>query len=68
MAFQQTINALEWCMEAQRKLIEVDWPEALLQHQGAAEEWGDVDDKVIFKVHSLAAGLKRKNGLAHLRI
>ncbi len=51
MAFQNTVNAVTWCIEVQQKLIEIDWPKPLLQHPGAAEEWGDVDDKVIFKVH-----------------
>ncbi len=29
--------------------LQVDWPEALLEHPGAAEEWGDTDDRVLFK-------------------
>ncbi len=49
MAFQQTRNALEWCIEAQQELVAADWPEELLKHEGAAEEWGDTDDRVIFK-------------------
>ncbi len=49
MAFQQAINALEWCEEVQQELVKTEWPEALLEHPGASEEWGDTDDRVIFK-------------------
>jgi class 3 adenylate cyclase len=49
MAFQNTTDALEWCMEAQQELVKLAWPEALLDHPGAAEEWGDTDDRVLFK-------------------
>jgi class 3 adenylate cyclase len=49
MAFQHAADALAWCAEAQKALIKVDWPEALLEHPGAAEEWGDIDDRVLFK-------------------
>ncbi len=35
-------------MHVQKGLLELQWPEGLLAHPGAAEEWGDVDDKVIF--------------------
>ncbi len=27
----------------------MDWPYELLKHNGAAEEWGDTDDRVLFK-------------------
>ncbi len=33
----------------QAQLVGLEWPEALLDHPGAAEEWGDVNDKVIYK-------------------
>ncbi len=49
MTFQQTINALEWCEAVQHELMKVEWPEALLEHSGASEEWGDTDDRLIFK-------------------
>ena len=49
MAFQNTSDALEWCMEAQQELVKLAWPEALLDHPGAAEEWGEADNRVIFK-------------------
>jgi hypothetical protein len=45
MAFQQVTDALAWCSDVQRALLEVEWPEALLEHPGAAEEWGDTDDR-----------------------
>jgi class 3 adenylate cyclase len=48
MSFQQTSDALEWCMEAQQELVKVDWPKGLLDHPGAAEEWGDTDDRLIY--------------------
>ncbi len=49
MAFQETIHAVEWCEEVQQELVKAEWPEALLEHPGASEEWGDTDDRVIFK-------------------
>jgi class 3 adenylate cyclase len=49
MAFQQASDALAWCSEVQQALLAVEWPEALLEHPGAAEEWGDTDDRVLYK-------------------
>jgi class 3 adenylate cyclase len=49
MAFQSPADALAWCADVQKALLEVEWPEALLDHPGAAEEWGDTDDRVLFK-------------------
>ena len=49
MAFQQTADALAWCCDVQQSLLKVEWPEALLDHPGAAEEWGDTDDRVVFR-------------------
>jgi hypothetical protein len=49
MAFQTASDAMEWCMEAQQELVKVEWPSALLDHPGAAEEWSDIDDRVLFK-------------------
>ncbi len=49
MAFQETVHALQWCEEVQQELVKAEWPEALLEHPGAAEEWGDTDDRVVFK-------------------
>src|SRR5687768_4605641 len=37
------------CTAVQQELLKAEWPEALLDHPGAAEEWGDVDDRVIFR-------------------
>jgi hypothetical protein len=45
MAFQQAADALAWCSDVQKALLAVEWPEALLEHPGAAEEWGDTDDR-----------------------
>lgn len=45
MVFQQATDAVIWCMEVQQALLKVEWPEALLEHPGAAEEWGDTDDR-----------------------
>lgn len=45
MAFHTPAEALAWCCEVQRALLEAAWPEALLEHPGAAEEWGDTDDR-----------------------
>jgi hypothetical protein len=39
MTFHSTVDALEWCMAAQQALVDVDWPEALLAHPAAAEEF-----------------------------
>jgi class 3 adenylate cyclase len=49
MAFQHASDAVAWCGEVQAALLKVEWPEALLEHPGAAEEWGDTDDRVLFK-------------------
>jgi class 3 adenylate cyclase len=49
MAFHSPGEALSWCSEVQRALLAVNWPEALLDHPGSAEEWGDTDDRVLFK-------------------
>ncbi len=50
MAFQKTAQAVMWCEEAQQELVRSErWPEQLLSHPGAAVEWGDTDDRVIFK-------------------
>jgi class 3 adenylate cyclase len=57
MAFQQTSDALEWCMEAQAALLTLEWPEELLNHPGASEEWGDTDDRVIYKGLRLRMGV-----------
>jgi serine/threonine protein kinase len=45
MAFQSASDAVAWCGEVQQALLRVEWPEALLEHPGAAEEWGDTDDR-----------------------
>lgn len=49
MVFQEASDAIEWCMASQKALLDAEWPAALLKHPGAAEEWGDVDDKVLFR-------------------
>jgi class 3 adenylate cyclase len=49
MAFQHPADALAWCADVQRALLDIEWPEALLDHPGAAEEWGDTDDRVLFR-------------------
>jgi hypothetical protein len=49
MAFQRTSDALEWCMAVHQALLKAEWPEALLDHPGAAEEWGDVDDRILYR-------------------
>jgi len=57
VAFQDVKSAVEWCMDVQHELLKVEWPEALLAHPSAAEEIGDVEDKVLFK------GLRVRMGL-----
>ena len=49
MAFHNVRDALAWCADAQQRLLLVDWPPALTDHPGAAEEWGHTDDRVVFK-------------------
>jgi class 3 adenylate cyclase len=49
MAFQHSTDALAWCSEVQQVLLAAFWPEELLEHPGAAEEWGDTDNRVLFK-------------------
>lgn len=36
-------------MSVQAELLKLEWPEGLLDHPGAAEEWGDVDDRILFR-------------------
>jgi hypothetical protein len=50
MVFQDPLAAVHWCADAQRALLEVEWPAALLTHPGAAEEWGDTDDRYALRV------------------
>jgi class 3 adenylate cyclase len=45
MTFQLAADALAWCCDVKQSLLEIEWPEALLEHPGAAEEWGDTDDR-----------------------
>jgi class 3 adenylate cyclase len=49
VAFADAASALEWCMDVQKELLKVDWPEAILAHPAAAEENGEVDDRVLYK-------------------
>jgi class 3 adenylate cyclase len=49
IAFQHTSDAVQWCMEAQKALVDLSWPEALLDHPGAAEEWNDNDNAVLYR-------------------
>jgi class 3 adenylate cyclase len=51
MAFQQAADALAWCTEVQQALLQVEWPEELTNHPGAAEEWADNDqeEKVLYR-------------------
>jgi class 3 adenylate cyclase len=49
LAFSSPGDALAWCCDVQRALLDLAWPETLLDHPGAAEEWGDTDDRVLFK-------------------
>jgi hypothetical protein len=51
MAFQHASDALAWCCGAQLALLGVAWPEELLAHPGAAEEWGDTDDRYAASSH-----------------
>ncbi|ELR20409.1 serine/threonine protein kinase, putative [Acanthamoeba castellanii str. Neff] len=45
MAFASMLDAVEWSMDVQRSLMEVEWPKALLEHPGAAEEWDDIHER-----------------------
>jgi hypothetical protein len=47
MAFQLPSDALAWCSHVQTELLDAEWPAALLEHPGAAEEWGDTDDRYL---------------------
>jgi hypothetical protein len=48
MAFGSTTDAVEWCMEAQLALVQcADWPEALIEHPGAAEEWDEIKERYV---------------------
>jgi len=41
MAFQNAADALAWCLDVQQALMQVEWPDRLLAHPGAAEEWAE---------------------------
>ena len=46
-AFQKAISALEFCLDVQKKLMEVEWPEELLEMSAGTEvktETGDGED------------------------
>jgi class 3 adenylate cyclase len=47
MAFASMLDAVEWSMDVQRSLMEVEWPKALLEHPGAAEEWDDIHERYL---------------------
>lgn len=49
VAFSEVGAALDWCADMQRQLLKINWPPELLEHPGAAEEWGNKDDRVLFK-------------------
>ncbi|KAL6077383.1 Adenylate cyclase [Balamuthia mandrillaris] len=38
VTFTNCIDAANWCIDAQEKLLEVEWPEALLEHEDSREE------------------------------
>ncbi len=38
VAFGDLMKALQWCMEVQRQLLRVPWPESILQHPASREE------------------------------
>ena len=39
MAFHDPIDAISWALEVQHKLLLLDWPDALLSHDDAKEEY-----------------------------
>eukprot|EP01060_Flectonema_neradi_P004163 TRINITY_DN12731_c5_g1_i1.p1 TRINITY_DN12731_c5_g1~~TRINITY_DN12731_c5_g1_i1.p1 ORF type:complete len:1838 (+),score=324.93 TRINITY_DN12731_c5_g1_i1:79-5514(+) len=48
IAFQRTEHALNWCLDSQRELMQINWPEELLEHP-AASVVHSADGKVLFK-------------------
>jgi len=52
VVFQDPEKAAKWCMHVQAELLQAEWPVEILTHPAAAEEWADVDDRVIFRVIS----------------
>lgn len=49
VAFQDPVDAVEWCRDVQRELLCADWPIRLLSHPGACEMPGAVSDDVVFR-------------------
>ncbi|AGO84667.2 Serine/threonine protein kinase [Pandoravirus salinus] len=50
MAFADPIQAVRWCAAVQRGLLDVDWPQRLLDCDAAAEVLGNgADDRVVFR-------------------
>ncbi len=39
MAFHDPIDAISWALEVQHKLLLLDWPDVLLSHDDAKEEY-----------------------------
>jgi hypothetical protein len=40
---------VKWAVAVQERLMAAEWPEKLLSHPAAAEEWAGNDDQVIFR-------------------
>jgi len=46
VAFGCTLDAVSWCMEVQQGLVrDLNWPQALLDHPEAAEEWDELKER-----------------------
>eukprot|EP01012_Entosiphon_sulcatum_P033308 TRINITY_DN42162_c0_g1_i1.p1 TRINITY_DN42162_c0_g1~~TRINITY_DN42162_c0_g1_i1.p1 ORF type:complete len:844 (-),score=143.04 TRINITY_DN42162_c0_g1_i1:62-2593(-) len=48
VAFSSCQAALHWCLEAQQGLLDLPWPEALLTHSDACEEY-DEEGTLVFR-------------------
>ncbi|QTF49759.1 putative serine/threonine-protein kinase/receptor [Acanthamoeba polyphaga mimivirus] len=56
LVFQEAIDAIDFCSISQKKLLEIDWPEELLDHPAAASE-KDINGTMIFAGPRVRMGL-----------
>jgi serine/threonine protein kinase len=50
MAFADPLQAVRWCAAVQRGLLDVDWPQRLVDCEAAAEVFGNgADNRVVFR-------------------
>jgi class 3 adenylate cyclase len=59
VAFQEPLDAVEWCCDVQRELLVARWPDRLLEHSGACEITATMSDDVVFRGPRVRMGIHR---------